>query len=354
MVTYKFFNRNISNTFNQQFLIELKKEIQHLSTLKITRKELEYLNSLGIFSGNYLKYLSNFKFNPDDINFCIDENNQLQLTITGTWLDTILWEVPLMAIISELYFKIIDTNWNYNNQIEKCLSDISLFSEHKCTIIEFGTRRRRNSVIQNIVMGMYKNYDNFYGTSNPLLAMTYNVPVKGTIAHELICCISELESLNHPNRIAMQKWQKVYGDSLSIFLPDTYGMKSFLNDFTSEFVHNYKGVRHDSGDPIEFTNMILQHYDKYNINYSSKTIIYSDSLNPSKCIEILKHFENKDFNKQFGIGTYLTNHGFSTPALNMVIKVIECNNKPVCKLSNDPGKSTGDPQHIELMKKIHF
>jgi len=268
-----------------------------------------------------------------------------------------LWEVPLMALISECYFKVIDKQWDYydvKNNTDKKGNKLKIFN---CDFSEFGTRRRRSYKTQDIVCNTLKKYNNCIGTSNLHFAMKYGLKPIGTVAHEFIQGNSVLESLNHANLYALKNWNKVYHGDLDIALTDTFTTDMFLKDFDATLSKMYCGIRHDSGHYIQFIDKIVKHYQKFNIDPLSKTIVFSDSLNIDKCIEIKKYCENK-IKCFFGIGTHFTNdfennNTFqNSDALNMVIKLWSVNGFPVVKLSDVSGKENGDTEAIKNMKYI--
>lgn len=356
-VQYKFKNRG-KQRFNKDFLEELQKQINCMKNLSLTKDEYNWMKeNIPYLKSYFCDYLYNYRFNPENVNLSLTEDNNLDLSIEGKWIDTILWEVPLLALISELYFKIIDTNWDNYLQDEKSCEKYITLSQNNCNFSEFGTRRRRSFENQENVINNFveckKYYQNkvFKGTSNVFLAKKYNLTPIGTYAHEACQAMSALESLNHANYFMMQNWTKVFNVDLGIALTDTYTTDLFLKDFNKRFCTLFQGVRQDSGNVYEFTDKIIKHYKKMGIDPMTKKIIFSDNLNTEKCVKIAKYCENK-IQCFFGIGTNFTNDFFDSPALNMVIKLHSCNNFPVVKISDDEGKETGDIEAIKNMKWI--
>jgi nicotinate phosphoribosyltransferase len=199
-----------------------------------------------------------------------------------------------------------------------------------------------------------KSYNGFVGTSNPYLAMECNTGFVGTFAHQWVQIWSALMGMRHANKFAMEAWVKVFRGDLGIALTDTYGTDAFLADFDLYFAKLFDGVRWDSGDGFAFTDKIVNHYRKLGINTRTKTIVFSDSLNVNKTIELQKHCNNLDINCSFGIGTHLTNH-FDTglPPLNIVIKLVALDGVQVCKLSDSPTKAVcGDSDAGRTMLRI--
>jgi len=353
-VSYKFKNRG-SHRFNQEFLDELRRQIYYMDDVHLTNDEYIWLKeNIPYLKRGYLAYLKNYKFDPNCVTISLDAENNLQLDVQGLWRNTILFEVPLMAIISEIYFKLIDTDWNMDGQEEKAYNKIIKLSSEECDFADFGSRRRRNFKTQNLVLKTFKNIDSVYfkGTSNLYFAKKYGIKAIGTVSHEFIMAISVLESLRHANYYALKKWEEVYQGNLGIALTDTFGTNSFLNDFNLELSKLYSGTRQDSGNPFIFTDKIVAHYKKFNINPMSKFIIFSDGLDVEKAIKIKKYCENK-IQCSFGIGTHFSgDFGEQSPPLNMVIKLssVEQNGVyiPVVKLSDSPTKNMGDKDALRV------
>lgn len=369
-VTYKFKNRG-TQRFNWQFLEELKNAIENMEMLYLTTEEYDWLKkTCPYFKPMYLEYLKNYRFNPEEVKVSLSEDNNLCLDISGPWHSTILWEVPLLALISEIYFKVVETDWMKDGRdavdvIQKNRAGKKAYNleENNAKYIEFGTRRRRSFHIQDLVVEQFKNASDdrksyrdcstsFMGTSNVHLAMKYGLKPIGSIAHELVSSVAILESINHANRFAMKNWQKVYGSQLGIALTDTFGTDAFLRDFDYELASSYAGCRQDSGDVYIFAKKIIAHYKKLGIDPRTKMIVFSDSLDVQKAVEI-NNFCREKINCCFGIGTAMSNDVPGSPPLNIVIKLDSSNGESACKLSDCPGKETGDPEMVQLYKKIY-
>lgn len=359
-VEYTFNNRSKTMVFNDESVNLIKENVQHMSTLKLKDYEYDWMKiNLPFLPISYRQYLAAYKFNPNQVNIKLQENGELDIKIKGKWRDTILWEVPLMSIISEVYFKVIDIDWNMDGQLELARLKASELDSNGCLFADFGSRRRRNYNTQDIVIKNMMKFDGFVGTSNPHFALKYNIKSLGTCAHEAIGAVSVLESANHPNKYFMEKWSNTYKGRLGTMLPDTYGTDSFLKDFTMDKAKLWDGVRHDSGDPYEFTDKIVNHYKNIGIDPTTKTIIFSDGLNNNTAIKLKNYCDGK-IRCSFGIGTFFTsdfkkisNKTKSEP-MNIVIKLTKVDGVPVVKLSDSPGKSIGDPKMLEIMKYLHF
>lgn len=350
---YRFKNRG-NHRFNDKFMQIFKQKLGYLAELKANDNELELFGKLPFIEIWYLDFLRDYRYNLKQIEAYLDSDNNLQITITGPWHLTILWEVKLMAIISEVYFQIEkdDGKWSMSGQELKLQTKANKLASEQCKYADFGTRRRRSFLTQDLVVKTFKNYHHFIGTSNVHLAFKYGLKPIGTMAHEWVQAMSALESLNHANRAMLQQWIKAYGASLGIALTDTFGTDAFFRDFEMPFAKMFDGVRHDSGDPFKFADKTVAHYKNLGIKPSHKTIVFSDGLNPDLAVKIQKHCNKLEINSSFGIGTNFTND-FETPALNMVIKLWEINEIPVVKISDTPSKANGDPKMIEAVKYIY-
>ena len=348
IVQYRFNNRRPNETsFSSEFAKELNDSIQETKNLKLSKSEKEWLKKQYFLKPQYIEYLSNYEFDPNEVNFTI-KDGKLELSIDGPWHRAILWEVPLMAIISELNGEFTREQWTYDGQEEKIIQKGLLLQNAGCKFADFGTRRRRSFFTQDLVVSNLKQFDNFVGTSNVYLAAKYNLKAIGTQAHEWIMGISALESLRHANRFAMQKWCETYGANLGTVLPDTFGTKAFFADFNLYYANLFDSIRHDSGDPFEFVDKVIAHYKNLRIDPNSKTIIFSDGLNPELAIKLNEFCKGK-IKCAFGIGTNFTND-FSTKSLNMVIKLYYVDGIPVVKISEEPTKATGDSEALSVAK----
>ena len=352
---YKFCDRNKNIKFTKETFHILEDEIHQMKNLRLSDEEYEFIKKRIYFIGPlYSQYLSNYRFNPNDIKLKLNSDGSLDLDIEGKWGETVLWEVPLMSLISEIYFKHIDVDWveDYDQQEKLALEKIISLQKENCFVSDFGTRRRRNFQTQDIIVKTMKEFDNFNGSSNTYLAMRNKVTPIGTQGHEIIMALSELEGLRHANRFMLEKWREVYKSQLGIALTDTYGVDSFLNDFSLESAKTWDGLRHDSGCPFKFIDKAINHYKQLKIDPLSKSLVFSDGLNVNKAIQINKYCAEK-IKCAFGIGTFFTNdflksNGEISKPLNMVIKLNSVNDIPVVKISENPIKMIGE----ENAKKV--
>jgi len=345
-VQYVFNNRRPEGRFTPEFLTKLREEIEAMAQLALTDSEAVWLEQQLPFLGkDHIAYLRNYRYDPNEVMIDLVDG-ELQLEINGTWDRTILWEVPLMALISKLYFKYCDTDWTMGGQTEKMSQKANWLDG--ISFADFGTRRRRNFGTQDLAVQTFKEQSpGFVGTSNVHLAHKYGVKPIGTMAHEWIMGISALEGLRYANRHALKIWEKIFQGELGIALTDTFGSDAFFEDFDKSLAKLYDGVRHDSGSPIAFAEKTIKHYESLGIDPTTKTIVFSDGLNTETAVALRDAMEGR-IRCSFGIGTHFTNDFEGSPALNMVIKMYRCNGIPVVKLSDVVTKQIGDRDALRV------
>jgi nicotinate phosphoribosyltransferase len=350
---YEFINRG-KTQFPDGFADALKKELKYLSKIELTPDEYYWLEDQLALKSDYLDWLANYNFNPSQVHIK-QTGGDLKITIEGLWEETILFEVPLMAIISELYFRMTNQVITDNSPYEKIATKGKALDDAGVNWIDFGTRRRYSKEIQDAVDRTMYDFKHFLGTSNPYFAMMYDLKPVGTFAHETLMAMQAKYSATEANRKWMEYWHEEYSNRnhMLIALTDTLTTEVFFRDFNKNLAEKFAGVRQDSGDPFEFGQKMIDHYKKLGINPKTKNIVFSDSLNTDKAIRLQERFGN-EIKCVMGIGTDLSNDCGFKP-LNMVIKLtaIDFGNgfKNVVKLSDDAGKHTGDPTTIAAVKK---
>lgn len=365
MVEYKFKCR--SNEDLSPYIDEIKTEVARLCDLKLLDEELEFLATLDYIKSDFIEFLRIFKLNSDFINIKLDQDNNLDITIKGPWLHTILFEVPLLAIINEVYFKhnCKDLEKAYHTGRVKLADKIQLVNIHQSKIpknqkvfklSDFGTRRRFSKNWHEEVIKTLKDNlpNNFAGTSNLYYAKKYNLIPIGTMAHEFLqACQALGPRLVDSQKYALEMWTQEYRGRLGIALTDVVGMDAFLNDFDLFFAKLFDGLRHDSGDPIVWGEKAIEHYKKLKIDPFSKYLIFSDALTVQSALDIYDHFTGRA-KTAFGIGTSLTNDVGMRP-IQIVIKMTRCNNQAVAKISDEPGKSMcQDSSYIEYLRQVFY
>ena len=350
MATYEFINRG-KTPFPDGFADELREQVIEMQTLQLTADEATWLKTIPYIRPTYVEWFRGYQYDPSEV-FISQEGYDLRVKIAGPWYRTIFWEVKLLAIISELYFKMTgqskadDWQWRIVNKTKK-LSDAG------CHWIDFGTRRRYSKEVQDEVDRVMANKPGFLGTSNPHFAHKYGLVPHGTYAHECVMAMSALYGIRMANTMWMKHWSEHYEGNVGVALTDTFTTEKFLRDFGSYEARLFDGTRQDSGDPYAWATNMIEHYRKLNIPTTNKRLVFSDNLNDDKYISLDKVY------RQYaqpvgGIGTFLTNDCGRKP-LNMVIKMTSASfghgEVDVVKLSDDPGKYTGNPTAIYFAKR---
>lgn len=365
MVEYKFKCRTNENL--APYIEEIKSEVQNLCELKLSTEELDYLDRLDYLKSDFIEFLRIFKLNYNFITIRIDQDQQLDITIKGPWLHTILFEVPVLAIINEIYFRNTCTDFKqaYAAGRELLAEKIQVVENYysKSNIdtadfkfTDFGTRRRFSKQWQDEVVKTCaeKLFNNFKGTSNLYFAKKYNLVPIGTMAHEFLqACQALGPRLVDSQKYALETWTQEYRGRLGIALTDVVGMDAFLNDFDLFFAKLFDGLRHDSGDPIAWGEKAIEHYNKLKIDPMTKFLIFSDGLTINRALEIYTHFYGRA-KTSFGIGTSLTNDVGFKP-IQIVIKMTRCNNQAVAKISDEPGKTMcQDRSYIDYLRQVFY
>jgi len=343
--SYAFINRTPSDKFPENFLDKLAPRIKELENLGLTDEELSWLKKLNLLPNDYLGGLKNFRFNAQYVDCKLDKDNQLVLSVKGPWYETILFEVPLLSLITHTYYENdpVDLKKYYELTKHKGLK----LSEAGCIFTDFGTRRRRSYDVQKTALQAFVDLpkegpqkSTYAGTSNVHFSQYFGTPPIGTMAHEWIMAHAGMFGVKGANYKAMKAWHEVYGEKFSIALTDTYTSNLFFEEFTKGQAKEYSGIRQDSGDPFIFTDRALEFYKKLGIDPSTKKIVYSDNLTYEKAIEIEK-YANKRIQPFYGIGTHFTNNMGEKKPLNIVIKMNGINNTPVYKLTDSASKASG-------------
>lgn len=356
-VKYSFINRG-KHFFPEGFGAELQKSVNSMADLALTKAEKKFLQKTCPYLDlPYIDFLEGYRYNPDEVKI-VQKGNDIEVTVEGLWYRTILWEVPLLALISELHYEMNHMERDSNEVvIEKTLEKADQLDKLAVPFAEFGTRRRHSYNVHNLVVEALTRKENstFIGTSNVHFAMKYGVKPIGTHAHEWFMFHAAEYGFKMANELALEHWVDVYRGDLGVALSDTYTTDVFFQQFDKKFAKLFDGVRHDSGDPLEFADKTIAHYKNNGINPLFKYIIFSDGLNLEKVEEITNYCRGK-IGISFGIGTNLTNDVGLKP-MNIVMKLTGVKGYrdewiPTVKLSDEHGKYTGDPKMIELAKEF--
>ena len=341
-------------------LEEIRAEVAHLCTLHFRDEELDYLRSLRFMKSDFVDFLGLFQFNPKyiDLRPQPDVDGRIDITIHGPWLHTILFEIPVLAIVSEVFFRRQHPNADLSEGRRRLREKVDLVRtvdpalEFKLS--DFGTRRRFSLAWHDEVIGTLKRDvpQYFAGTSNVLLAMRGGVLPLGTMAHEYMqACQALGPRLRDAQVFAFDKWAQEYRGDLGIALSDTYGFNAFLRDFDMYFCKLFDGARHDSGDPFDWGERLIRHYEANRVDPRSKTLVFSDALTFPLMAALYLRFRDRA-KVAFGIGTNLTNDLGYTP-LQIVIKMVRCNGQPVAKLSDTPAKNMCDDEaYLQYLRQV--
>lgn len=365
MTRWNFKCRNTNVHFTPEMVHEITEQIKEYCNLRFTEDELQYLGQIPWMKPSYINFLRLWKprFEDFTIEYTGHSGCGLAIQTYGTWLNTSMYEIPILAIVNEVYFRMQynykDLLSDFKERANKKVEDLISGKYRLGVFSEFGERRRLSAEAQKYVVRLLAENNpkfkdsHFIGTSNVYLARDCDVIPVGTMAHEFIQCVGQGNCKHNPaysNHYMMRSWVDEYQTRNGTALTDCIGTDVFLRDFDLTYATLFSGVRHDSGDPIEWGEKIIRHYTKLGIDPKTKTLLFSDSLNFEKATAIYDHFKDKA-KVAFGIGTYIANDT-SAEALNIVCKVVQCNGSPVAKLSDVEGKGIcQNADYVEYLKR---
>ena len=361
--TWTFKCRNEDVHFTPEMVEEIRNQIREYCTLTFREDELEYLRNIVWFKDSYVDFLRLWHPRYEDFTIGTDAECGLTIETKGTWLNTSMYEIPTLAIVNEVYFRM---RYDYQELLDSFRRRLSEkiwaleSDQYKISgFSEFGLRRRLSAEAQELAVKSLKEANlegtgsRFVGTSNVYLAKKYNLTPVGTMAHEWIMCVGQGNHKHNPaysNWFAMEAWVQEYGVLNGTALTDAITTECFLRDFKLTYATLFTGVRHDSGDPLAWGDRMIEHYRKLRIDPTTKTLLFSDSLNFEKADRIRAYFEGRA-KVAFGIGTYIANDT-DVPALNIVMKTTACNGQDVAKISDTPGKGMcKNPEYIEYLQR---
>ncbi len=355
-VRFEFINRG-KDPFPEGFAEELRRQVFAMQNLQLSLEEKLFLEGLYFLEPTYIDFLQGYRYNPGEVGI-VQKGNELSVSIEGYWYRTILWEVPLMALISELYFKMTGKQAFADEEV----ADIARKKAVKYKMLgvqfaDFGTRRRYSHYHHNLIIESLKTSGgkNFIGTSNVHFAQKYGLKAIGTHAHEWFMFHAAKYGFKSANKTGLENWVNIFRGDLGIALSDTFTTETFFRSFDTKFAKLFDGVRHDSGDPLAFADKTISHYESLRIDPTTKSIVFSDGLNPEMVETIEKHCRGR-IRTSYGIGTNFTNDVGVKP-LNIVIKMTAAKPEgqeytPTVKLSDVAGKHTGDEDTVELAKRV--
>lgn len=354
MVKFVCRNHNIQLGFLAE---EVRKQIDYLGELRLMKHESDYLSSYTFMKRDYVEWLGRFCLDPDLVTVKND-NGELKIEARGKWTDVILFEVFILAIVNELYYH---ERYSFEAFREEGAIRLDnkidmLLKYPQVKVSEFGTRRRYSKYWQEVVLRtlLEKAPNNIVGTSNVHLAQKLGIRAHGTMAHEFVSAhLALVENIADAQKRAFFAWLQEYDADLGTALTDTFTTDAFFRDFGKVLSNGFSGLRHDSGCPYTFGRKAINHYKSHGIDPRTKSLIFSDGLTVASAIDIWRHFAG-EIGLAFGIGTSLTNDiSQMVNPLNIVMKLVECNGKPVVKLSDVPTKAIGAPYMVEAVKKAY-
>ncbi len=347
VTTWTFKCRNEDVVFTPEMVEEIRRQIRLYCDLQFTEDELDYLKSIKWLKSPYIDFLRLWKPRYEEFTITTEGPSGLSIDTNGTWLNTSMYEIPVLAIVNEVYFRMRydygELLRSFERRLEAKIADLESGRFRLRSFSEFGLRRRLSAEAQDLAVRRLTEAScqgsEFVGTSNVFLARKYGIMPVGTMAHEFIMCAGQGNHKHNPaysNWYALDAWVKEYGVLNGIALTDTITTDCFLKDFQLTYATLFSGVRHDSGDPKEWGDKMIGHYRKLGIDPSAKTLLFSDSLNFERASELAAYFEGR-IKTAFGIGTYISNDT-DVPPLNIVMKTTACNGQDVAKISDTPGK----------------
>ncbi len=366
--TWSFKCRNQDVFFTHEMVQEIKEQLQHYCTLRFTEEELQYIDSIRWIKGSYVDFLRIWQPRYEDFSINTDALCGLAIEARGSWLCTSMYEIPVLSIVNEVYFRMQfqydELLCSFEKKLEEKIGWLISGKYHIGNFSEFGLRRRLSAQAQEIAVRklvdanerFHKSdglWSNFVGTSNVYLAMKYGIVPVGTQAHEFTMCVGQgnhKHNAAYSNWFALDAWVREYGILNGTALTDTITTDCFLKDFNLTFSTLFSGVRHDSGDPYRWADRMIAHYEKLDIDPKTKTLLFSDSLNFEKANGLFHAYKDRTM-VAFGIGTYLSNDT-DVPALNIVMKPTYCNSWPVAKVSDVSGKEMcRDREYVDYLNR---
>lgn len=353
---YYFKCRNKEVVFTEEMTDEISEQVDHLCNLSFKKEELDYLRSIRFIKDDYVEFLRLWKPIRDYVSVSRSDSGELSVVVDGPLFSAMQFEIYLLEIINEVYFRMsFDYEALRKSAEDKLDAKIKALNDGTYTFkfAEFGCRRRLSREWEDVVVKrLSEETDNCVGTSNVYLAMKYNLTPIGTYAHEYVQMYQGIDKipLAFTNYYAMKDWYAEYDGDNGTALTDTITTDLFLLDFGRSMVNNYTGVRHDSGDPYEWGEKMIKHYESYGVDPKTKMLLFSDSLDFDRAQKLFDYFKDRA-RVSFGIGTFCTNDT-SESALNIVIKLQYVNGRPVAKLSDTPSKAMcRDEQYLDYLKR---
>ena len=343
------------------YLEEIEDEIRQLCELRVSEGELDYMRGMRFIKSDFVDFLGLFRLNRKYITLTPQDNGEIDIRVRGPWLHTILFEIPVLAIVSEVYYRNTQPGLGRaegRRRLDTKIAQLQAPGLQELKIADYGTRRRfsldwQREVLHTLKARLGSQADGqLTGTSNVMLARELGLRPMGTMAHEYLqACQALGPRLRDTQVFGFEKWAQEYRGDLGIALSDVYGMNAFLRDFDMYFCKLFDGARHDSGDPFQWGERMIEHYRANRCDPRTKVLVFSDALTIPRCIELHQRFQGR-IQTAFGVGTNLTND-LGPEALQIVLKMIECNGQPVAKISDAPGKTmVEDEGYLKYLRQV--
>ena len=338
----------------------LQQELEEMTRLSLSDEEEQFLRrTLPYLPPIYIDFLKGLRFNPAEVSITM-EGRKLRIRTSGLLYRVTLWETPILALVSELFFRMTGHSPDIDYMEKAVREKARRLKEHQITFSLFGMRRRYSADVEDRITELLKKHsgDNFFGTSNVYFAVKHQINVSGTHPHEWVQFHGAIYGYKMANYMAMENWISTYDGDLGTALTDTYTTGVFMQNFSKKHAQLFTSLRQDSGDPLAFVDMAIRRYEELRVNPKLKYIVFSDSLDVEKAIQI-KHYCGDRITATFGIGTNLTNDvGNGIKGLNIVMKLFRCKMiekdrwNECIKLSDVAGKHTGSVEEIQLAQRV--
>ncbi|NCO52417.1 MAG: nicotinate phosphoribosyltransferase [Deltaproteobacteria bacterium] len=357
-VEWKFACRNRRGFALSALIPEILRQLEQVCTLHFTEVELDYLATFPFIKPDFIEFLRIFHLDMRFVELQA-KGEDIDLRFRGPLIHVTLFEIYALAIISELHTFAHCGGFDLKVARKKLAAKIALLSPREelsgFSFADFGTRRRASKDWQQEVLITLKQQlpATFHGTSSLHFSRLLNLRPIGTMAHEWLQSWQAVTRLADAQKAALEAWVREYRGRLGVALTDCYSMDSFVRDFSDPYFGKlYDGLRHDSGCPLQWGEKALKMYQDLDIDPGSKTLVFSDSLNFPRMIEIYQHFKGRA-KISFGIGTNLMNDVGHQP-LDIVIKLVAANGRPVAKISDEPGKSMcEDLEYLRYLATVY-
>ena len=356
---FRFIDRN-ETCYPKGFAEQLKEETKAMAQLSLSRDEELFLHQeLPYLPPTYIDFLKGFRFNPEELIIKQDEAGHLSIIAEGLLYRVTLWETPILALVSELYYRTIGAKPDMEYAEQAITKKAKALAQEGISFSMFGMRRRFSFEVELRMTELLKQHAGpcLYGTSNVHIAHLLGLKVSGTHPHEWIQFHGAMYGYKMANYMSMEDWINVYDGDLGTVLTDTYTTDVFMRNFSKKHAMLYTSVRHDSGDPFVFTDKVIQRYQELRVDPKIKYIIFSDGLNVERAIEIANYCKGR-IGASFGIGTnFSCDVGNDIKARNIVMKLWQCKMTerdrwhPCVKLSDVGGKHTGEASEIRLAQE---